>query len=139
MNFEILRLTPENAAILDRVAVDVFDEPVNPKRVAAYLAQDGHLMLVALAEGEVVGQCAAVIHRHPDKWTELYIDEVGVAAGWRRQGLAREMLKQIFALGKSLGCEEVWVGTELDNDPALGLYNSFGGSSDKFAIYVFKL
>ena len=139
MRFEIKRLTAENAAVLERIAKEVFDEPVNPKRVAAYLEEAGHLMLVALAEGEVVGQCAAVIHRHPDKLTELYIDEVGVAAGWRRQGVAREMLKQMFALGKSLGCEEAWVGTEPDNGPALGLYDSFGGFKGNFVMYVFKL
>ena len=63
-------------------------------------------MLVALRAGEVVAQVAAVIHRHPDKPTELYIDEVGVTPALQRQGIARAMLEQMLALGKALGCAE---------------------------------
>jgi ribosomal protein S18 acetylase RimI-like enzyme len=99
MDIRIRRLTFDDAAILHRVAVDVFDEPVNAKRLAAYLAEPGHLMIVALAGDEVVAQCAAVIHRHPDKPTELYIDEIGVAPTFRRQGIARQLLDEMFALG----------------------------------------
>lgn len=105
MEIGIRRLTFDDTAILHRVAVDVFDEP-NAKRLAAYLAEPGHLMIVALAGDEVVAQCAAVIHRHPDKPTELYIDEVGVAPTFQRQGIARQLLDEMFALGKALGCEE---------------------------------
>lgn len=53
MDIRIRRLTLDDAAILQRVAVDVFDEPVNAKRLAAYLAEPGHLMIVALAGDEV--------------------------------------------------------------------------------------
>ena len=38
MTVEIVRLTAANADLLERVAVDVFDAPVDPKRLAAYLA-----------------------------------------------------------------------------------------------------
>ncbi len=80
------------------------------------------MMILALADGLVVGQCAAVIHRHPDKVTELYIDEVGTASGWRRQGIARRMLEEMIAWGRERGCGEGWVGTETDNEAALELY-----------------
>jgi ribosomal protein S18 acetylase RimI-like enzyme len=139
MTLEIKRLTAEDAAILGRVADGVFDEPVDARRLAAYVAEPGHLMLVALAEGEVVAQVAAVVHRHPDKPTELYIDEVGVAPAWRRQGLARRMLDRMMALGKAQGCEEAWVGTEQDNVAARGLYESRGGQPSPFVMYLFKL
>ena len=49
MDVEIRRLLPDDAALLERVAVEVFDEPVDPKRVAAYLIEPGHFMIVALA------------------------------------------------------------------------------------------
>jgi len=78
MKVEIRRLQAGDDALVKYVAEDVFDEPVRPDRLAAYLASPGHLMVVAMADGLVVGQCAAVIHRHPDKASELYIDEVGV-------------------------------------------------------------
>ena len=117
----------------------MFDEPVDSKRLAAYLAEPGHYMIVAIADGVVIGQCAAVIHRHPDKVTELYIDEVGVAGGFRRQGVARRMLDAMFALGNSLGCGEAWVGTEHDNVPARRLYKSRGAEAEPIVMYVYEL
>jgi aminoglycoside 6'-N-acetyltransferase I len=112
MAIEVRRLLPGDAAVLERVAEGVFDERVDAKRLAAYLAEPGHHMIVAIRGGEVVGQAAAVIHRHPDKPTELYVDEVGVAPALQRQGIAKRMLEAMFALGRELGCEEAWVGTE---------------------------
>ncbi|WP_318013572.1 GNAT family N-acetyltransferase [Mesorhizobium sp. CO1-1-4] len=47
------------------------------------------------------------MHRHPDKPTELYIDEVGVSPAFQRQGIARKMLDAMFALGREHGCEEL--------------------------------
>ena len=141
-DFEILRLSPENAAVLDRVADEVFDEPVRPERLAAYIAEPGHVMLVALVGKIVVGQCAAVVHRHPDKVTELYIDEVGVAPAFQRKGIARAMVERMLAIGKDLGCGEAWVGTEPDNLPARGLYEGLEVRRDKaenFVLYLYHL
>jgi ribosomal protein S18 acetylase RimI-like enzyme len=139
MELEIRRVKPGDESVFDRVAEAVFDEPIDPGRLAAYLAEPSHPMLVGLHAGEVVAQVAAVIHRHPDKPTELYIDEVGVTPALQRHGIARRMLDEMFALGKALGCEEAWVGTETDNGPARGLYESCGAVADPFILYLFKL
>ncbi|MES0049553.1 MULTISPECIES: GNAT family N-acetyltransferase [unclassified Mesorhizobium] len=142
MNVEIRRLYPGDDALVKRIAEDVFDEPVRADRLAAYLASPGHLMIVALADGVVVGQCAAIIHRHPDKVTELYIDEVGVSPAFQRHGIARKMLDAMFALGREQGCGEVWVGTEPDNVPARALYESrkeVHGPAESFVMYVYEL
>lgn len=142
MTVEIRRLYPGDDALVMRVADDVFDEPVRPDRLASYLAQSGHFMIVALVEGLVVGQCAAVIHRHPDKPIELYIDEVGVSPAFQRQGIARKMLDAMFALGREHGCEEAWVGTEPDNLPARALYEARKephAEAESFVMYVYRL
>ena len=139
MQIEIRRLGATDAAVLDRVADDVFDEPIRPQRLAAYLAQAGHLMIVAVTDGVVVGQVAAVIHRHPDKPTELYIDEVGVTPSLQRRGIARRMLDAMFDWGRELGCEEAWVGTEMENVPARRLYESFGEAGEPFVMYLYEL
>ncbi|GAU80451.1 GNAT family N-acetyltransferase [Bosea sp. BIWAKO-01] len=136
MDVEIRRVGPADMALFERVDEDVFDEPVDPARLSAYLASPGHMMLVGLHEGVVMAQVAAVIHRHPDKRTELYIDEVAVAPALQRQGLARRMLDDMFAWGRELGCEEVWVGTELDNEPARALYERPFGSGGVFVMYA---
>jgi ribosomal protein S18 acetylase RimI-like enzyme len=139
VQIEIRRVDAGDEALFDRVAPDVFDQPIDAKRPAAYLTEPGHHMLVALRDGEVIGQCAAVIHRHPDKPTELYIDEVGVTPALQRQGIARRMLDAMLALGKTLGCEEAWVGTEPNNAPGRGLYESYGVEAESFVMYLVKL
>jgi aminoglycoside 6'-N-acetyltransferase I len=137
---EFRRLKAGDAAVLGRVAAEVFDEPIPPERAAAYLAEPGHIMLVALVDGVVVAQCAAVIHRHPDKVTELYVDEVGVGSDYRNLRIATRMLEEMFAIGKAEGCEEAWVGTEVDNVPARALYRARSPSEEQvFVQYVYEL
>ena len=139
---EIRQVHAGDEALFGAVAAAVFDEPVRPDRLSAYLAAPNHLMVAALDGGLVVGQTAAVVHRHPDKPTELYIDEVGVSPAWQRQGIARKMLDAMFEIGRRLGCEEAWVGTEPDNDPARRLYESraeTGEPAQDFVMYVYEL
>ena len=140
MPFIVKRLGAGDEGVLDHVAPEVFDEPVDAARLYAYLRTPGTIMLVAL-EGEiVVGQCAGVLHRHPDKSTELYIDEVGTASTHRRQGIARAMLTEMLAWGRELGCTEAWLGTELDNAAANALYRGFAPVEDEpIQYYLFKL
>jgi ribosomal protein S18 acetylase RimI-like enzyme len=139
MQLEIREVKAGDTALFERVAEGVFDEAIDPARLAAYLAEPGHHMLVALQAGVVVAQVAAVVHRHPDKPTELYIDEVGVTPTLQRQGIATRMLDETLALGKALGCEEAWVGTEPGNIPARGLYESRRTTAEPFVMYVLKL
>ena len=139
MPTELRRVSPADAALFENVADDVFDEPVRPDRLARYLADPGHLMLVAVDEGVVVAQCAAVVHRHPDKVTELYVDEMGTAPSHQRRGIARDLMRAMFDWGRELGCEEAWLGTELDNEAANALYRSVDGRTDTMAYYEFDL
>jgi GNAT superfamily N-acetyltransferase len=126
---------PADAALFASIAPGVFDEPVRPHRLAAYLAAPGHHLVVALAGGEIVGQCAGVVHRHPDKVAELVIDEVGTAAGHRRRGIARAMVSAMLDWGYEQGCGEIWVGTEPDNGAARQLYSSLGLHQQPVIIY----
>jgi len=140
MPFTLKRLTATDHDVFIRIAPDVFDEPVDPSRLVAYLATPGHIMVVAIDDGSIVGQCAVVMHRNPDKPTELYVDEVGTASTHRRQGIARAILEELFHWGRELGCEEAWLGTELDNDAANALYRGYAPIEDEtMQFYVFRL
>ena len=128
--------------MLDRIAEDVFDEPVRPDRLAAYLADPGHILLVAVSDGIVIGQCAAIVHRHPDKVTELSLDEVGVTPAMQRNGIGRALVESMLGIGRELGCGEAWVGTEPDNLPARGLYERLEvkeNQAETFVMYVYRL
>ena len=132
------RLAPTNAALLEQVAEDVFDDDIDPAQVAAYLAEPGHLMVVATVDGQVVGQCQAVVHRHVDKPDELYIDNLGVAAAFKRQGIARHMVDEILAWGREFGCRTAWVLTEPDNAEGRGFYEAGGAAGVATIMYEYK-
>ncbi len=141
-DIDIRRIGPRDGALFDRVANGVFDDPVLPSRLAAYVAEPGHHLYVAISGGEIVGQCAAVLHRHPDKASELYIDEVGVAPAFRRHGIGGALLQAMMDLGRKLGCAEAWLGTEPDNGPARLLYERSREKrkpAETFVMYVYEL
>ena len=140
MTVGIRYVLPGDEALFDRVAPDVFDHPVERSHLSRYLTTPGHHLIVAIVEGQIVGQIAGVVHYHPDgRPTELYIDEVGVAPAFQRQGIARRLLDAMLALGRELGCREGWVGTEPDNDAARALYEPRSEPAESFAMYVLRL
>lgn len=136
---EIRRLGPGDASVLDRVAEDVFDAPINKKRLAVCLREPGHLLFIATCNGEVVGQARGMIHFHPDMPDELYIDNLGVTPGFRRQGIGARLIRALLKAGKDHGCVEAWVGTEEDNLPARRLYESLGDAGALSVFFTYKL
>ena len=135
MAIVVRRVQAGDETLFQSIAPDVFDEPNNPERLAAYLREPGHIMVLAFDGDHVVGQCAGVLHRHPDKTTELYVDEVGTASTHLRQGIARQMMDELFAWGRELGCTEAWLGTETDNEPAKALYRQYRPKEDETIQY----
>ena len=138
MEVQIIRAAPAQAGLLDRVAEDVFDERIDLGRLAAYLADPSHLMVLAVSNGEVIGQARGVVHRHPDEPTELYIDNLGVTPTRKREGVATRLLDDLVAWARSLGCEQAWVGTEVDNEAARALYQGRGSDAETFVMYFYE-
>jgi ribosomal protein S18 acetylase RimI-like enzyme len=136
---QIVRIERHNIELLSNVAADVFDAAIDSRRVADYVAASHHIMLVAVRDRRVIGQVLAVVHRHPDKPSELYIDDLGVAEDCHRQGVATQLLKRAIVLGKQSGCEEIWVGVEPDNEIAKTFYKSLGLKSRAAIIFESEL
>jgi ribosomal protein S18 acetylase RimI-like enzyme len=139
MTLEIKQLGPGDEAILERVATDVFDEMIDPYYLRNYLSQTNHHMIVAIKDDEVVGQIRAVVHKHPDRADELYVDNLGVTPNMQRQGVATKLLDAMFELGRALGCEEAWLATESNNSQAKGFYESYRVKPEPMVFYLFKL
>jgi ribosomal protein S18 acetylase RimI-like enzyme len=122
---QTMLLGPGDAHVLDRVAPDAFDDPISPQSLARFLDDPRHHIVVALEDGLVVGFVSALHCEHPDKTQpELWINEVGVAAAHRRQGVARRMLDAMLAHAWELGCGDAWVLTDRSNQAAMRLYAS---------------
>ena len=123
----IRRLGPEEAEVLDRVAEGVFDHAVRPEYLAAFLGSDVHEMVVALVGDVVVGMASGVVYFHPDKPAQFWVNEVGVGDAWLRRGIGTRLMEALLEVAKERGAEYVWLGTELENAPARGLYLKTGG------------
>ncbi|WP_252257995.1 GNAT family N-acetyltransferase [Erythrobacter aurantius] len=137
LDFSTHWITADSAHMLDNVAPGVFDHAIDPDRLAHYLQNPANWMAVAIHDGLVVGMMMAVIHTHPDKPTELFLDEIGTGDDWRRQGIARALMQRLFERADSEGIEEIWLGTEPDNDAANGLYQGFKHEREDAVIYYF--
>ena len=83
---KIVELDRVNAGLLGSIATEVFDHPIDPQQLEAFLADPRHLMVLAVDAGAVVGMASAVEYFHPDKPPQLWINEVGVTPTHRRQG-----------------------------------------------------
>ena len=123
-------LGPDDGAILEHVAPDVFDGPVDARWSAEFFADPRHHLAVAIDGGEVVGMASALHYVHPDKPPELWVNEVGVAPTHQGRGLGRQVLAALLAHGKSLGCREAWVLTGASNRAARRLYAAAGGREE---------
>src|ERR1700722_7712404 len=127
MSVEIKVLTKDDAPALQRVADGVFDDPVNPALTAEFLADPRHAICVAVDDGVVVGMASGVRYVHPDKPSEFWINEVGVAPSHHRRDAGKEIISTLLARAQADGCREAWVLTDEDNTAARALYRAAGG------------
>ena len=139
--FTIKTLRRDDLALFDNVASDVFDHPIDKSLALEFLQDPRHHIVVAIADGMIVGFASAVHYIHPDKPPELWINEVGVAPSRQKQGIAKAILKALLQVGHELGCKNAWVLTDRHNEAANHLYRSTGGqiSDENTIMYEFKI
>ncbi len=124
---EIKILRSGDQAILDNVAPGVFDNSLNPQLVTEFLGDKRHHLVVAVDQAQVIGLASGVHYVHPDKPSEMWINEVGVAPSHQGQGVGKAMIQELLQHAKRLGCREAWVLTDRTNQAAMCLYASTGG------------
>jgi aminoglycoside 3-N-acetyltransferase I len=115
----------DDAAVL--AAGALFDEPPRPDVTRRFLQEPTHHLLIASdAGGEPVGFITGVETTHPDKGTEMFLYELGVAEQARRRGVGGALVGALAALARQRGCYGMWVGTEDDNVAARRTYERAG-------------
>ena len=124
---EIKILRSGDQAVLDNVAPGVFDTSLNPRLVSEFLGDERHHLVVAVDRGQVIGLVSGVHYVHPDKPSEMWINEVGVTASHQGQGVGKAMIQELLQHARRLGCREAWVLTDRTNHSAMRLYASTGG------------
>ena len=141
MSIDVRLLGLPDQPLIEGVSAELFDDPILPKSVIAFLADPRHIIIGALDGRALVGFVSALEYYHPDKPPHLWINEVSTASSHRRLGIASRMLTAAFEEGRKRGCVEVWVGTEHDNEAARRLYSSMAeaGQPASFLMYEFDL
>ena len=130
VSLETKILPLSDRAQLDHVAPGVFDDDLDPRLVSEFLSDDRHHLAVAVENGQVIGFASGVHYVHPDKPSELWINEVGVAPEHQGRGVGKAVVRTLLHHAKRLGCREAWVLTDRSNHAAMRLYVSAGGRED---------
>lgn len=110
--------------------------------LAYYLRQADTLFLACheSSTGKLMGIASGRILPKPyEKSRWLYVDEVDTAADQRKRGAGRAIMQAFLEIAQSEACDEVWLGTEPDNEPANALYQSLKPSEiESFVGYTWE-
>lgn len=141
MTTDIRLLTQSNAALLNDVAPDVFDNAIDPASLAAFLADPRHVMFVAVHDGVVVGMASAFEYFHPDKQPQMFVNEVGVSPAHQRRGIGRKLVQALLDTARARGCVFAWLGTSSDNTAAQACFAAVPGAApaQPFLLYEWDL
>lgn len=138
---DLVELTESTAATLARGGGDLFDNPIRPESLRAFLADPNHMLWFAVAEGVPIGFASGSILLHPDKPPQLFVNEVEVAEGFRRRGIGRALVARLIAEARARGCDYAWLGTATDNAGGNACFGSVPGAADagRFVLWEWSL
>ena len=128
MAIVVRRLGVSDLEVLCAQPEGLFDNPVDRTRAEAFLRDPGHEMVAAFDGDLMVSFASGTVLLHPDKARSIFINEVGTRDSHQRQGWAAMVTSTLIELARELGCDDgMWLGTEPENGPALGLYRKLDG------------
>jgi len=122
-------------------ASEISQEDYSVEDLREYLLKTESVFVVAYSNEQFAGMASAKILNKPTGDIWLYIDEVDVCEDKQRQGVGRELMAYLLKFAEESDCDEVWIGTEIDNTPANALYNSLNPSEIQKCFgytYIFK-
>jgi GNAT superfamily N-acetyltransferase len=121
-----LRLAgPGDAAQLLAAHPDVFDSQPDPSLTRDFLSAPHLHIAIALQDALVIGMCSGTVYHHPDKPPQWWINELGVAGPWRRQGIASRLVALCAQEAARSACAEIWVIAD-PTPMAEGFWKSLG-------------
>jgi len=117
---------------------EAFDHSPSREETRRFLSDERHILLLGYLDDRPVGFASGVEVFHPDKGPELFLNEIGIIEEARRHGVARALIEELKRLGRERGCVSMWVLTDEDNGPAMGLYRDAGGAWDGRSQVMFE-
>ncbi|MBA2537546.1 MAG: ribosomal protein S18-alanine N-acetyltransferase [Actinobacteria bacterium] len=124
MTFDLRRLTIADLNAIERIEREAYPTPWSRSMFAGELAKPSSLSLGAFDEdaaGTLVGYL--IISRYVDAW---HIMNVAVARDYRRQGIAKCLLDELFRLTEDDPRRGYTLEVRVSNLDAIALYESAG-------------
>jgi ribosomal protein S18 acetylase RimI-like enzyme len=118
-----------DAAAVHRAA-DLFDSPPLAAATEKFLTHPDHHLLFAYDGDRAVGMISGIEMTHPDKGTEMFIYELGVAPVARLRGIGSALVRALADVARERGCYGMWVSTETDNEAAQATYRRAGATEE---------
>lgn len=95
------------------------------------LGGETFLAIAAEKDGAVIGGLAAYeLKKFEQERSEIYIYDLAVAAGHRRQGVATALISELKAIAASRGGYVIFVQADYVDPPAIALYTRLGVRED---------
>ena len=97
------------------------------------LGGDSFVALAALKSGAVVGGIAAYeLRKFEQERSEIYIYDLAVASGHRREGIATALIETLREMAAGRGAYVMFVqaDTGTEDEPAIALYTKLGMRED---------
>lgn len=95
------------------------------------LAKPHVLALAALLDEEVVGGLVAYeLDKFERARSEIYIYDLAVAHGHRRQGVATGLIRSVQRIAAQRGAWVIYVQADHEDEPAIALYEKLGVRED---------
>lgn len=91
------------------------------------LGRDYFIALVASKGDLVVGGIAAYeLVKFEQMRSEIYIYDLAVASGHRREGIAAALIQELKVIAAARGAYVVYVQADIGDEPAIALYSKLG-------------
>lgn len=141
MHFAIHHLKPDDAVLFDGLLTlfgAAFDEASNygdARPGEAYrrklLGDRNFVALAAVANDVVIGGLAAyVLRKFERERSEVYIYDLAVDEGHRRQGVATALIGALKPIARASGAYVIFVQADHGDDAAIALYAKLGTRED---------
>lgn len=106
-------------------------QPPSADYLRQRLADPGFFAVVAMKGERVVGGLAAYeLRKFEQERSEVYIYDLAVDAGHRRQGIATALIEALQRIAAECGAWVIYVQADHGDDPAIALYTKLGARED---------
>lgn len=142
-DFHVRRVGPADRVLFDGLLTmfgEAFEDPASyttrrpgDDYVRRLLSDDAFIALVAVKDNDVVGGLAAYeLKKFEQERSEVYIYDLAVLHGHRRQGVATGLIETLKVIAAERGASVIFVqaDTGVEDQPAIELYTKLGSREE---------